>query len=411
MKTKRFFTVGATYFLAIWMIGAMVLGGAVGGISLAMAHDQENDTEHDQNNELDNQSGSIRICKVVLDSNGLIADVDAVSGGSFTIPGLSATTTLGPSAPDILETTVITTQLEFNSKIFDSSLQNDAECVTYENLAFGNYYYGAEVISDASNWEVPVYHDAVGEYVYTTEFFHTYSGELFDENIENDGDAYHSANGHILIDENQPSVTLVVINTMKPDAGGSDDEPADNGQGGSGSGGGSGGEGNGNGGQGGNNGNGSTNQNPAGGSTGGTSGGTSGGSVSGSGYSAPARQGQVLGESTSCGEYLKTYLRRGYKNDAEEVKKLQTFLNKELGLSLAVSGTFDQDTEDAVRLFQSKYGEKVLKPWSTNHSTGIVHLTTRAQINNLSCETLKQEIPRSLINWKKHPATSSIPKI
>ena len=103
--------------------------------------------------------------------------------------------------------------------------------------------------------------------------------------------------------------------------------------------------------------------------------------------------GQVLGAST-CSPLLNSYLHKDWKNDPTEVSKLQDFLNTELGLTLPVNGIFDGTTEEAVKAFQKKYWELVLKPWiglpasgisGEDTPTGFVYQTTRWEINNIFC--------------------------
>lgn len=114
-------------------------------------------------------------------------------------------------------------------------------------------------------------------------------------------------------------------------------------------------------------------------------------------------QGQVLG--ASCGLLLTDYLKFGWKNDAEQVKKLQGFLNTNLGLMLPLTGFFGMMTEKAVHTFQEKYSGDVLTPWvglpdsgisNANDSTGFVYKTTQWKINMLNCPDLnlpKPELP------------------
>lgn len=114
--------------------------------------------------------------------------------------------------------------------------------------------------------------------------------------------------------------------------------------------------------------------------------------------------GVVLGTSTeststaSCGPLLHNYLRLGSHNDASEVQKLQNFLNANLGTKLA-SGVFDTDTDAAVKTFQLKYWDEVLKPWvptglKNDHTpTGYVYKTTLRKINNLACPALNLPTP------------------
>jgi peptidoglycan hydrolase-like protein with peptidoglycan-binding domain len=126
-----------------------------------------------------------------------------------------------------------------------------------------------------------------------------------------------------------------------------------------------------------------------------SSGGGSSGSVLGASI---GPVGQVLGE--SCGLYMDKHLRRGSaKNDRNQVTKLQTFLNKWMKSDLPLTGHFGPMTEVAVKAFQEKYGEGVLKPWNLSGSTGLVYLTTLRQINLLECPDLTLEIP-PLVPWK-----------
>jgi hypothetical protein len=114
-------------------------------------------------------------------------------------------------------------------------------------------------------------------------------------------------------------------------------------------------------------------------------------------------QGQVLG--ASCGLLITDYLKFGWKNDAEQVKSLQGFLNTNLGIMLPVTGFFGMLTEKAVHTFQEKYSGDVLTPWvglpdsgisNANDSTGFVYKTTQWKINMINCPDLnlpKPELP------------------
>ena len=136
--------------------------------------------------------------------------------------------------------------------------------------------------------------------------------------------------------------------------------------------------------------------------------GNTGASTGGSTSSAPTT-GQVLSEST-CGAYLNEYIRSGYKNNPEEVKKLQIFLNSFLGTNLIVDGMYNTATQTAVSQFQKKQSVHILKPWNITSPTGIVYITTKTEINNIMCKTIEQKLPNKLINWKDNPGTESILK-
>ena len=89
-------------------------------------------------------------------------------------------------------------------------------------------------------------------------------------------------------------------------------------------------------------------------------------------------------EAPTCQPLLSAYMRMGWNNDSEEVKKLQNFLN-EYDFMVPVTGYFGPLTDAAVRAFQAKYLSDVLTPWSISESTGFVYKTTRYKINNLVC--------------------------
>ena len=92
-------------------------------------------------------------------------------------------------------------------------------------------------------------------------------------------------------------------------------------------------------------------------------------------------------------------MRMGMHNDASEVKKLQQFLDTQIGANLPLSGFFGPLTDAAVRKFQLQYSGDVLNPWlayglpSATSSTGYVYKTTQREINNLYCASLQIPLP------------------
>jgi hypothetical protein len=118
--------------------------------------------------------------------------------------------------------------------------------------------------------------------------------------------------------------------------------------------------------------------------------------------------GFVLGTSTEatddlpagCTAYLKDYLHIDGKNNPEEVKKLQKFLNNHLGLTIPVTGVFGPRTLEGVEKFQLSQWERVLKPWvpfglpSDHTATGYVYKTTKHTINMLSCSAFSEPLPQ-----------------
>ena len=119
-------------------------------------------------------------------------------------------------------------------------------------------------------------------------------------------------------------------------------------------------------------------------------------------------QGSVLGASTGpestttpavCEAYLSTYLKFGVQNPADQVMKLQTFLNEFQNSGLAVNGIFDEATLAAVRAFQVSQVTHIRDPWVAvtgpveGWPTGYVYKTTLWWINTLKCPTGNYPLP------------------
>ena len=108
--------------------------------------------------------------------------------------------------------------------------------------------------------------------------------------------------------------------------------------------------------------------------------------------------GQVLG--ASCTPTITSYLGYGKKNNPDDVKKLQTFLNGYLHLNIPVNGIFGPQTLAAVKQFQLQESAEVLMPWVRAHlmgkpeATGYVYKTTIRRINMLNCSSLDIPIPQ-----------------
>lgn len=105
----------------------------------------------------------------------------------------------------------------------------------------------------------------------------------------------------------------------------------------------------------------------------------------------PSDSGSSSTATTTCDDYLKTYIKYGGKNDVDDVKKLQKFLNKELGLKIPITGRYGFTTMSALQVFQVKYADLILKPWmpfglsDTATGTGYMYKTTRSVINMMMC--------------------------
>lgn len=64
-----------------------------------------------------------------------------------------------------------------------------------------------------------------------------------------------------------------------------------------------------------------------------------------------------------------------------ETKKIQQFLNLEMGTKLVITGKFDLATRDVVKAFQKKYAGEVLSFWKLQFPTGNWYETTRKKAN------------------------------
>src|SRR3989338_2706256 len=91
-------------------------------------------------------------------------------------------------------------------------------------------------------------------------------------------------------------------------------------------------------------------------------------------------------EVLSCPDYLTKTLRTGARNDPAEVRRLQNFLiNYENFSSLKETGLYDSATEDAVKIFQERYKDIILRPNGLSAGTGTIGASTKTYINKLYC--------------------------
>ena len=124
-----------------------------------------------------------------------------------------------------------------------------------------------------------------------------------------------------------------------------------------------------------------TTNNGGGGSSSGSSSGSSGSSV----FTPASSSGTPATALFNTCPLITTYMRLGIQNDPVEVSKLQAFLHNVEGYDTAVTGTFDQKTDAAVKAFQAKYLLDVMGPWHASDPTGYVYITTKKKINEIAC--------------------------
>ena len=163
---------------------------------------------------INNRSGSITVCKVIIDAAGNVVDGSAVAGqtlsDAFFQPSPVPSTGAADSVPP---TTTWTTPITRNTDLFDGThTGNDGMCTTYTGLYIGGngFYYKRET-TPATGWATPKYNDQYDIAVDYSTFF-PYSGELFDGNPSNDGNRNLDSDGHITLTSDRPDRTLVILN-------------------------------------------------------------------------------------------------------------------------------------------------------------------------------------------------------
>ncbi|HSE56837.1 MAG TPA: peptidoglycan-binding domain-containing protein, partial [Candidatus Paceibacterota bacterium] len=122
-------------------------------------------------------------------------------------------------------TATFTAPLSINTNILTDVPGQDAQCITYDNLPIGRYYYAPEEISNPAAWETPRYYDRGNTPQPSTDLT-PYSGELFDEDNSNDvGIDDDQSDGNVLLTNSQKFKTIIILNQMKKqEEGGGDDE-------------------------------------------------------------------------------------------------------------------------------------------------------------------------------------------
>ncbi len=146
--------------------------------------------------------GTLHICKVIA-SDGEVTDGSDLPSGTFSIP-LNGTN-------DFTSTAAFTTPLSLDTDLFGNDAY-DAQCTKYD-VPLGDYYYGEEQLPE--EWDTPLYNDQFKTDVMSLEDFFNYSGELFDDEA-NDDERNKDADGHIILNKGRPNRTLVVLNQYTP---------------------------------------------------------------------------------------------------------------------------------------------------------------------------------------------------
>jgi len=146
-------------------------------------------------------NATLRVCKIVVDTNGDITDgAYAPADFSVTIDGPNSyTNTVTFSTALTLDTNLVTDNLE----------ANDAACVVLKNLDAGMYTYTAETINNTGDatWATPLYHDYFNQTPTTVDGFF----ELTVDGQPGDND---NADGVINVKKAKQR-TLAIVNTIE----------------------------------------------------------------------------------------------------------------------------------------------------------------------------------------------------
>lgn len=93
-------------------------------------------------------------------------------------------------------------------------------------------------------------------------------------------------------------------------------------------------------------------------------------------------------------QYTTETIRLGRKNNPEQVKLLEQFLNRYENAHLEVNGIYEKADFEAVIRWQEKHTDDILKPWGLKKGTGYVYTRSLAKIKALeeaSCPTKKED--------------------
>jgi hypothetical protein len=168
--------------------------------------------------------GSFTVCKMIIDNQGHLAKSNTgLPFGRFEVD-----VTQTEDLSTVVRTAVFDTSTFVpNKKIFTSSITNDAQCITFNDLVIDessilpSYYYSQERITSngEAEWGTPGYNDQFTETVTDAAHFHEYTTQLFDLDPANDGLRNINADGHMGLTLERPNRTLVILNRYTPNAG------------------------------------------------------------------------------------------------------------------------------------------------------------------------------------------------
>lgn len=158
-------------------------------------------------------TGSIRVCLVLADNNNVVATTSAgLPAGVFSINLLNSTST----SSTVLHSKTWTTASFDPNASFVLQGQDDADCITYNNIPYGTYYYSQLSVTGPS-WLTAKYNDNQSIHPINNVFdFANYSLELFNNNSADDAGRNLISDGQIVIDASNQNKTLVIYEMDDP---------------------------------------------------------------------------------------------------------------------------------------------------------------------------------------------------
>ena len=156
--------------------------------------------------------GKISFCLVLTDTNNAIAtSSNGLPAGIFSM-NLATSTDLTNTS--IYTRSWMTTTFSPNRRIILGT-DFDSDCVTYDNLALGTYYYSTLSVTGGS-WLTPQYNDQNNHPINNVFDFFAYSPELFNATSTDDAGRNLNSDGQIVLTSGNRDQTLVVFEKDGP---------------------------------------------------------------------------------------------------------------------------------------------------------------------------------------------------
>ena len=157
------------------------------------------------------KEGKITFCVMFANNDNAIATTSTGLPASSFIMNLASSTDISSST--LSSKTWTSGAFTPNRKVILNV--NDADCVSYNNLDLGTYYY-SELSISGSSWNTPKYNDSNNQPINNVFDFFSYSGELFTATTTDDSARNLNSDGQIILTNTNKEQTVVAYTTYKP---------------------------------------------------------------------------------------------------------------------------------------------------------------------------------------------------